>query len=109
MLGRNVDTDIEVHPFPDLDYQPWMPWALRNDIALLVRQRTLTAHQAAGLRSKLDAALASLAAGKTTPALNQLKAFNHHVRALIHSGALTEEQGAALIAKVNGTRELVGA
>lgn len=65
--------------------------------------------KAAAVRSRAASAARDLAAGKTTPVLNQLKAFNHHVRALIHSGALTEEQGAALIAKVNGTRELVGA
>ena len=29
LLGRDVATDIRVHPYPELEYQAWMPWATR--------------------------------------------------------------------------------
>lgn len=27
LLGKDADTEVRVHPFGDLDYQEWMPWA----------------------------------------------------------------------------------
>ena len=113
LLGLGVDTDVQVYPttpdFTDLDYQGWMPWAIRLDIAALVGDGTLTPDQGAGLGDKLEAALASIATGRIGPALNQLRAFINQVEAFVRSGALTPEQGAALIAKINSTRTRLGA
>jgi len=109
LLGNNVTTDVQIHPYPDLDYEGWMPWSLRSDIGQLLAGGALTADQAAGLGDKLNAALASIAAGKTTPALNQLDAFVNQVNGFVRIGALTPEQGAALVAKVNSTQARLGA
>jgi len=108
LLGLNVTTDVEIHPYPDLDYQGWMPWSLRSDIGQLLAGGALTADQAAGLSDKLNASLASIAAGKTTSALHQLDAFVNQVNGFISKGALTPEQGAALIAKVTSTQARLG-
>lgn len=111
LLGKSANTNVATYPstpdFAGID-QGWMPWALRNDIRLLVSQGTLTTGQGNGLSAKLEAALASLAGGQTTPALNQLNAFNNQVNAFVNSHALTADQGAALQAKVEATRALVG-
>ena len=109
LLGLNVTTNVEIHPYLDLEYRGWMPWSLRSDIGQFLAGGALTADQAAGLSDKLDAALASIAAGKTTTALHQLDAFVNQVNGLIRSGALTPEQGAALIAKVTSTQARLGA
>jgi hypothetical protein len=114
LLGLNVNTDIaaaHISPYTDaeVDSRGWMPWSLRNDIADLVAQEALTADQAAGLSDKLEAALSSIANGKTTPALNQLNAFNNQVSAFLNNGSLTPEQAAPLTAKVNSTRTRLGA
>ncbi|HYD53035.1 MAG TPA: hypothetical protein VEA99_10420 [Gemmatimonadaceae bacterium] len=104
LLGKEANTDVQVHPYPDLAYQQWMPWALRNDLAQFVTDGTLSADQAMGLRDKLEAALASIAAEKTTPALNQLKAFTNQVTAFVNAGAFTPEQGAALTARIDAIK-----
>ena len=109
LLGLNANTNVEIHPYPDLDFQGWMPWSLRSDIGQLRTVGALTANQAAGLSAKLDAALASIAAGKTTSALHQLDAFVSQVNGFVKKGALTQEQGAALIAKVTSTQARLGA
>ncbi|HEV2671637.1 MAG TPA: hypothetical protein VGU74_11125 [Gemmatimonadales bacterium] len=109
LLGRSAGTNIQIAPYPDLDYQGWMPWSLRRDIKQLVLGGTLTAKQGAGLSDKLEAALASIAAGKTKPALKQLDAFVNQATALVKTGALTAEQGAAMIGRVNSTRSRLGA
>jgi len=108
LLGRDANTDVQVHPYADLEYRPWMPWSLRQDIALLVGGGSLTAGQGRGLSDKLNAALASVADGKPTAALNQLDAFVNRVNGLIKSHALTAEQGAALIAKAAAARARLG-
>lgn len=108
MLGQAANTDVEVHPYPELEYAGWMPWSLRLDIAQLEGAATLTADQATGLSDKLEAALSSIAAGKTMPALNQLNAFANQVNAFVNAGALTSEQAEVLIGKVNETRTRLG-
>ena len=109
LLGRDVATDAQVYTNPDFDYQGWMPWSLRRDISVLVAQKKLTADQAAGLSNELEAALSSIATGETTPALNRLDALANQVTRLVKTGALTADQGAALIARVNSTRTRLGA
>ncbi|HUC40481.1 MAG TPA: hypothetical protein VMR92_06575, partial [Gemmatimonadales bacterium] len=104
LLGLNANTNVEIHPYPDLDFQGWMPWSLRSDIGQLRTVGALTADRAAGLSAKLDAALASIATGKTTSALHQLDAFVSQVNGFVKKGALRQEQGAALIAKVTSTQ-----
>lgn len=56
----------------------------------------------------LEAALNSIANDKTTPSLNQFNGFINQVNAFVNAGALTPEQGAALITRVNGTLTLLG-
>jgi hypothetical protein len=109
MKGQSVTTSAQVTPYPEMDYAGWMPWALRSDIATLVTQGVLSADQGAGLRDKLEAALSSIASGRTNPALNQLDAFNNQLDALVNSGALTADQAAALAAKINSTKVRLGA
>ncbi len=109
MLGQNVVTGAEVTPYPDMDYQGWMPWSMRRDVSTLVAEGTLTADQGAGLSDKLEAALNSIAEGRTKPALNQLDALENQVNAFVTAGKLTADQGAALIAKITATRTRLGA
>ena len=109
LLGLNANTDVAIHPYPDLDYQGWMPWALRSDIGQLRAGGALTAHQAADLRDRLDAALAAIATGETTAALRELDALVSQANGFVRTGALTPEQGAALVAKVTSTRARLGA
>jgi hypothetical protein len=114
LLGLNVNTDIaaaQVSPYTDavVDSRGWLPWSLRSDIADLVAQGTLTADQGAGLSDKLEAALSSIANGKTNPALNQLNAFANQVNAFVTAGKLTPQQGAVLTDKVNSTKTRLGA
>jgi hypothetical protein len=109
LLGQSADTIVEVAPYPDLDYQGWMPWELRREINQLVLGGTLTPKQGAALNDALEAALAGIAAGKTPHALKQLDAFVNQANALVKIGALTAEQGAAMIGRINSTRTRLGA
>ncbi len=118
MLGLNTTTDAQVYTGsdfytspvdPQFNYQGWMPWSLRRDISTLVAEGTLTADQGAGLSDKLEAALTSIATGRTNPALNQLDAFSNQVNALTTAGKLTPDQAAVLTAKINATKTRLGA
>ncbi len=113
MMGNAAaNTAAEVTPYPyegyAVDYAGWMPWSMRRDISTLVAQGTLTADQGAGLRDKLEAALTSIAAGKTRPALNQLDALTNQVNAFVGNGKLTPDQGAVLLGKINSTQARLG-
>jgi len=114
LLGRDVATDVHVYtppdfyPNPEFDYQGWMPWSLRRDVATLVAQGSLTNAQGAALRDRLEAALSSIAAGQTSPALNQLVEFTNQLDTFVSNGTLTADQRARLMATVNSTRARLG-
>jgi hypothetical protein len=109
LLGLPADTGAEVHVYPDLAYHGWMPWALRNDLAALVAAGSLSADHAVVLRDMLEAALSNTATGRTDAALNEFTAFTNQVSDFVDSGALTREQGAVLVARIDETRTRIGA
>jgi hypothetical protein len=81
---------------------------LMDDIEKLVVEGRLTQGQADGLRSKLDAALASLNRGNATAACNQLGAFINQVNDLVTDGILTLAEGERLIYVAEVARGLIG-
>ena len=74
----------------------------------LLSDGTLTSGQATGLKDKLTAALASIDAGRNTPACGQLGALINQVRALVNSGALSPQTGAELQAAASLTQVQIG-
>ena len=113
LLGQDVDTNIaaaHVSPYTDaeVDSRGWMPWALRNDIAQLVDQGTLTADQGAGLTDKVNAFVGSISSAQLTPARNQMNAFLNQVSAFVGNGKLTQAQADVLVGKINATKTRLG-
>jgi predicted outer membrane repeat protein len=80
--------------------------SLDAEIATLTQSGTLTADQAAGLTSKLQAARQSLNNGKFTPGVNQLNAFINQVNAFVKSHTLTSAQAQP---PLDGANELITA
>jgi predicted outer membrane repeat protein len=79
---------------------------LSTQISALTQSGTLTANQAAGLTSKLQAAAQSLDIGNLTPGVNQLSAFINQVNAFVKSHKLTTAQAQPLI---DGANQLITA
>jgi predicted outer membrane repeat protein len=79
---------------------------LGTQISALTQSGALTASQAAGLTSKLQAAQYSLDNGKFTPGVNQLNAFINQVNAFVKSQTLTAAQAQPMI---NGANQLINA
>ena len=67
-----------------------------GDVEDLRAAGVLTEDQAQGLIDKLNAAVASLGAGRITPGCGQLDAFLNQVHAFVKAGILTTVQGQAL-------------
>src|SRR5882724_4426477 len=74
---------------------------LAGDVLALVHQGVLNTGQGNAFQAKLDAALAQIGKGHTTPAANQLGAFENQVRAFVQSGILSVDQGSALTANTD--------
>ena len=72
---------------------------LKGDVSALQSSGALSAGQASSLRSKLDAALAALAKGNKTVAINNLQAFVNQLNSLVTEGVLTPVQAQPLIAE----------
>ena len=81
---------------------------LADDVTELLENGTLTAGQANGLMSKLNAATASLNKGNTNPACNQLNGFINQVNAFLNSGILSQDQAQALIDAAEAIRTQIG-
>ena len=69
---------------------------------------TLTSGQALGLIAKLNQAIASLNAGDTASACNQMGAFINQVNGFINAGKLSAAQGASLIQAARSIRTSIG-
>jgi hypothetical protein len=82
--------------------------SLMDEVQVLLEAGVLTADQARGLMDKLVAALASLNREASKASCGQLGAFINQVEALIHSRALSVDQGQALIAAALALRNQVG-
>jgi hypothetical protein len=87
--GRTTAVFMERRPFGD------QVTLLNEDVDRLVAGNNKSLH------SKLDAAMASLSAGNTNAAANQLRAFINEVEAMMRSGRLSATSGQALIAEAN--------
>ena len=75
--------------------------AIVTQVNQLLTSGALSGGQATSLLQKLDAIIAKLDAGNTTPAVNQLVAFVHQVQSLVSDGVLNAAQGQALIDAAN--------
>ena len=71
--------------------------AIVTQVNQLQASGVLSGGQAASLTQKLEAIIARLDAGNTTPAVNQLVAFVNQVLSLVSDGVLNAAQGQALI------------
>ena len=80
---------------------PPTPEEQAEAIEELIGDLGLDAGAGGALTSKLNAALAQIIAGNTTPAKNQLGAFVNQVRALVRSRRLTDGQAQPLIDAAN--------
>ena len=81
---------------------------LDGQVDALLNDATLSSAQATGLTDKLAAALASIESGRTTSACGQLASFINQVSALVNSGALSPQTGAALQATASAARVQIG-
>jgi len=81
---------------------------LRADVDGLAGRGLLGAGQGSPLAAKLEAALGQLDRGRNDAAVNQLRAFANQARALVMSGALSPEDGAALAGEAESVVEQAG-
>jgi 6-phosphogluconolactonase len=81
---------------------------LITQVQNLIANGVLNAGQGAGLIAKLNGIIAKLDAGQTRAACNQFNAFINQVNAFVNSGALSSEQGQALITVANNIRAQIG-
>jgi hypothetical protein len=77
-------------------------------VQTLVSRGVLSSGQGAGLIAKLNGVIAKFNAGQTRAACNQLNAFINQVNAFVNAGALSPEQGQALITAANNIRAQIG-
>jgi pullulanase len=80
---------------------------LRGSVDELVADRVLNGGQGNALEAKLEAAERQLAAGRTGPAANQVRAFMQQVQALRASGVLTGEQALWLLQDANAVLDAI--
>ena len=73
-----------------------------------VTNGVLSSGQGAGLITKLNGVIAKFNAGQVRAACNQFNAFINQVYAFVNSGALSPEQGQALITAANNIRAQIG-
>jgi hypothetical protein len=74
----------------------------------LVTNGLLRSGQGAGLITKLNGVIDKLNSGQARAACNQFNAFINQVKAFVNSGALSPEQGQALITAANNIRAQIG-
>jgi 6-phosphogluconolactonase len=79
-----------------------------TQVQSLVTNGVLSSGQGAGLITKLNGVLAKFNSGQARAACNQFNAFINQVNAFINSGALSPEQGQALITAANTIRAQIG-
>jgi hypothetical protein len=82
--------------------------ALITEIGAMASAGTLSAGQAHALIAKLTAAIASLDAGRSTPACNQLDAVVNQVNAFVRSGTLDVPTGQQLLNSAGAATSLAG-
>ena len=92
---------------PDLSV-PQQITQLITQVQSLVTNGVLRSGQGAGLITKLNGVIAKLNSGQTRAACNQFNAFINQVNAFVNSGALSPEQGQALITAANNIRAQIG-
>lgn len=81
---------------------------LVDNVDVLSDGGQLTHGQAAGLKAKLEAAIASLNHGNTGAACNQLQAFINQVNAFINARKLSQSEGQELIDAAEAAQDQAG-
>jgi hypothetical protein len=92
---------------PDLTV-PQQVTQVITQVQNLVTNGVLSSGQGAGLITKLNGVIAKFNSGQVRAACNQLNAFINQVNAFVNSGALSPEQGQALITAANTIRMQIG-
>jgi hypothetical protein len=81
---------------------------LVETVSQLVASGVLDAGNGNALKTKLNAALASVNHGNPKAACNQLGAFINQVEAMLKSGRLPAVNGQALLGAAEGVRAIIG-